>query len=408
LNKLLPLVAFSILLLVPVVAQDAFSSFRHGPNGDLFRVDITFNPNTNQWEFIPNSFLHEADAGPFIKNIDLERPVNEGEIINVHEELRIRAEPNFFSDWHERIDSSDYEWGSVNMGLDTDNDPSTIEIQLVIDNVAQGNNQIEITGDSINAFFNPSIDGTLIIDKEVICINSIETCDRDFNIVEFPTAIDYGDLPAPYKTTKSQVPPGPSHDIRTDLRIGMHTDSETDGQPTGDADGDDSMGRVPDDEDGVTWDTLKVGESPEVRVFADIDSDAVRDLNPIVFIWIDKDGIGPFTNADRFGPFAAVDGNNDYTVNLSGYAAGESALRVRICTSLVQVLCNTPTGHSEDGEVEDYRVTIMGDNGEVPVGGELIPIETTSLLLASAQTFSWMIPVVLSAVGIGIVIARKF
>ena len=60
--------------------------------------------------------------------------------------------------------------------------------------------------------------------------------------------------------------------------------------------------------------------------------------------------------------------------------------------------------------VDDIRITFsqtqISDNG--PVGGELLPIETTSLLLASAQTFSWMIPVIVSAVGIGIVIARKF
>jgi len=44
----------------------------------------------------------------------------------------------------------------------------------------------------------------------------------------------------------------------------------------------------------------------------------------------------------------------------------------------------------------------------IPVGGELFPIETTSLLLAGAQTFSWMIPVVLSALGIGLfVVSRK-
>jgi len=42
------------------------------------------------------------------------------------------------------------------------------------------------------------------------------------------------------------------------------------------------------------------------------------------------------------------------------------------------------------------------------VGGELIPIETTSLILAGAQSFSWMIPVIVSGIGIGIVIARKF
>jgi len=43
-----------------------------------------------------------------------------------------------------------------------------------------------------------------------------------------------------------------------------------------------------------------------------------------------------------------------------------------------------------------------------PVGGELIPIETTSLLLAGAQSFSWMIPVILSGIGIGLfVVTRK-
>ena len=41
------------------------------------------------------------------------------------------------------------------------------------------------------------------------------------------------------------------------------------------------------------------------------------------------------------------------------------------------------------------------------VGGEIIPIETTSLLLASAQSFSWMIPVVLSVLGIGLILVRR-
>jgi len=42
------------------------------------------------------------------------------------------------------------------------------------------------------------------------------------------------------------------------------------------------------------------------------------------------------------------------------------------------------------------------------VGGESLSIETTSLILAGAQTFSWMIPVVLSVLGIGLfVVSRK-
>jgi len=43
------------------------------------------------------------------------------------------------------------------------------------------------------------------------------------------------------------------------------------------------------------------------------------------------------------------------------------------------------------------------------IGGNLIQMETTSVLAAGAQyTAAWMIPVIVSAIGIGIVIARKF
>ncbi len=43
------------------------------------------------------------------------------------------------------------------------------------------------------------------------------------------------------------------------------------------------------------------------------------------------------------------------------------------------------------------------------IGGDMIQIETTSVLAAGAQyTAAWMIPVIVSAIGIGIVLARKF
>jgi len=43
------------------------------------------------------------------------------------------------------------------------------------------------------------------------------------------------------------------------------------------------------------------------------------------------------------------------------------------------------------------------------VGGEFIGIETTSVLAAGAQyTAAWMIPVIVSGIGIAIVITRKF
>jgi len=54
-----------------------------------------------------------------------------------------------------------------------------------------------------------------------------------------------------------------------------------------------------------------------------------------------------------------------------------------------------------DGTIEQIENTCI-------VGGSLLPIDTTALLLASAQSISmWMIPVVISAVGIGLVLVRK-
>ena len=42
------------------------------------------------------------------------------------------------------------------------------------------------------------------------------------------------------------------------------------------------------------------------------------------------------------------------------------------------------------------------------IGGEIIPIDTTSLLLAGVQTnLAWMIPIALSVVGIGVILLRK-
>jgi len=46
--------------------------------------------------------------------------------------------------------------------------------------------------------------------------------------------------------------------------------------------------------------------------------------------------------------------------------------------------------------------------GPSPVGSISIPIDSTSMLVAESQTFSWMIPVVLSVLGIGLfVVSRK-
>ena len=57
---------------------------------------------------------------------------------------------------------------------------------------------------------------------------------------------------------------------------------------------------------------------------------------------------------------------------------------------------------------QEVSFNLILRHGEEVVGGKFLPIETTSLLLANAQTFSWMIPVILSGIGIGLfVVSRK-
>ncbi len=61
-----------------------------------------------------------------------------------------------------------------------------------------------------------------------------------------------------------------------------------------------------------------------------------------------------------------------------------------------QVLCETPNGNGGNGD-------------RMVVGGEFIGVDTTSVLVAGSQnTAAWMIPVIVSAIGFAIVIARKF
>ena len=55
----------------------------------------------------------------------------------------------------------------------------------------------------------------------------------------------------------------------------------------------------------------------------------------------------------------------------------------------------------------DFIFRTLSDSSQ-GIGGKIIPVESSSLLLAGAQSFSWMIPVLLSGIGIGLfVVSRK-
>ena len=63
----------------------------------------------------------------------------------------------------------------------------------------------------------------------------------------------------------------------------------------------------------------------------------------------------------------------------------------------------------EMGAFANHGVFPTGGPCPSPVGGNFIPLDSTMILVAGTHSVAaWMIPVIVSAIGIGIVIARKF
>ncbi len=80
----------------------------------------------------------------------------------------------------------------------------------------------------------------------------------------------------------------------------------------------------------------------------------------------------------------------------------------------VGVVFNNERGTYLSSGIDMFEEPLIG-NPIVPiasiclVGGTLVPIDSTALLLVGAQmTAAWMIPVIIAGIGIAIVIARKF
>jgi len=88
---------------------------------------------------------------------------------------------------------------------------------------------------------------------------------------------------------------------------------------------------------------------------------------------------------------------------LVGNAVLTAAQETDILNGLFYI--NLHTANHPGGEIRGQVSCIPS----TPVGGELIPLDTTMILVAGTHSVAaWMIPVIVSAIGIGIVIARKF
>jgi uncharacterized repeat protein (TIGR01451 family) len=168
--------------------------------------------------------------------------------------------------------------------------------------------------------------------------------------------LDYGDLPdGPYNTDSLGVD-GPSHVITTSLQMGATIDAEDDGQPSANADGDDTNGV--DDEDGVILPTIIVpGQTTsfEVTVTNNTGSEAV------VYGFVDWNGDGDFGDADEVVTQTVADGTTNgvvtlnFNVPLTANTGVDLGARFRLSTDTGL----GPDGPAPDGEVEDYEVTIQ-------------------------------------------------
>ncbi len=172
--------------------------------------------------------------------------------------------------------------------------------------------------------------------------------------------LDFGDAPDSVNTPGYPTllaHNGARHYLRGTLYLGTLIDSEANGQPTPAADGDDIAGL--DDEDGVIFLTpFYRGETAKMKVTATAAGklDAWIDLNAD-FDWSD-----PGEQMAASLPVSA--GVNIVSFVVPGTAAkGVTYTRFRLSTAGGL----TPAGLADDGEVEDYAVTI-GDRFPPVVG----------------------------------------
>ena len=155
---------------------------------------------------------------------------------------------------------------------------------------------------------------------------------------------DYGDAPASFPVTYANN--GARH-LAFGPTLGFARDAESDGQPSANADGDGT------DEDGVMFGNIAVG-APLAAVNISLGNAATARADA----WIDFDGDGIWQADEKILDSVQVfDGGfrtYNFTVNADA-VAGETFARVRVSSGGNLGF----TGWASDGEVEDYRVSIV-------------------------------------------------
>ena len=225
---------------------------------------------------------------------------------------------------------------------------------------------LEINGDLVaetdQSFFLTITDATVV----ELGLDIIGNVDDPLSEVEIlnddgDLGLDYGDAPASYATLLADN--GARHQLKLDLLLGASVDPEGDGLPGLAATGDDAD--VGDDEDGITiFGDLNPGNFGYLEVATTNVTGAPGYLSG----WIDFNGDGDWADAGEqlvlesgagSGLALEIDAGSDVRTDVSfvvpsNARLGDTYARFRFSSSLDL----SYTGSAEDGEVEDYLVTI--------------------------------------------------
>lgn len=178
--------------------------------------------------------------------------------------------------------------------------------------------------------------------------------------------IDYGDAAQIYPVTASQD--GARHRVVKGFNLGRNIDSESNGQPSAQANGDDiSPAGAADDEDGVAFITsINPGRSASVEVTS---SSGEARLDAWIDFNVDGDWSDPGERIFNSQPLAA--GPQVLVFNVPTDAkVGNSFARFRL--SLRGGL--DPTGLASEGEVEDYLINIDREVLDFGDAGQAYPV----------------------------------
>ena len=160
---------------------------------------------------------------------------------------------------------------------------------------------------------------------------------------------------------------GARHPVSDEVYLGAAVDSETDGQPDGNATGDDLTGGA-DDEDGVITGTLTSGGVDTVLITAS--------TTGYVDAWVDfnRDGDWDDDGEHVLDTVLLSAGINAKTISVPAISGGDTFARFRFRASSSEL---DPTGLGDEGEVEDYKVTV--------VAGESTPVQSSSSSSSSSS-----------------------